>query len=55
MKENGILFLDEDFMNIIFSNIHTDSNDNDASLQQLIDTMRYKFEEERIPAIEFDL
>ena len=44
IEEDGSSYLDEDFMNNIFSRIHSDSNGNKVPLPLLVDAMTYQYE-----------
>ena len=41
IEKDGSKFLDEDFMNDIFSNIYTDEDRNDVPLEPLVEAMKY--------------
>jgi len=43
---------DEDFMNSIFSRIHSDSHGNEIPLQPLVDAMTYQYEHKQTEAID---
>jgi hypothetical protein len=45
IEKDGSKFLDEVFMNHIFSKIYTDEDGNDVPLEPLVDAMKYQYEE----------
>ena len=52
IEEDGSKYLDENFMNNIFSRIHSDSNGNEVPLQLLVDAMTYQYEHKQTEAID---
>ena len=52
IKNDGSKFLDEDFMNQMFSRIGFDSNGDEAPLEPLVDAMVYQFEEKKTSAMD---
>ena len=52
IEKDGSKFLDEDFMNHIFSKIYTDEDGNDVPLEPLVDAMKYQYEEKQTPAVD---
>ena len=52
IEEDGCKFLDEDFMNEIFSKIYTNADGDDAPLEPLEDAMKYQFEEKQTSALD---
>ena len=52
IEEDGSKFLDEDFMNEIFSKIYTNADGEDVPLEPLEDAMKYQFEEKQTSALD---
>lgn len=52
IEEDGSKYLDEHFMNNIFSRIHSDSHGNEIPLQPLVDAMTYQYEHKQTEAID---
>ena len=52
IEKYGSKFLDEDFVNEIFSKIYTDENGNDGPLEPLDDAMAYQYERKQTPAVD---
>jgi hypothetical protein len=52
IKKDGSKFLDEDFMNDIFSKIYTDEDGNDVPLEPLVEAMKYQYEVKSTPAVD---
>src|SRR6056300_1299243 len=52
IEEDGSKFLDEDFMNEIFSKIYTNADGEDVPLESLEDAMKYQFEEKQTSALD---
>ena len=49
---DGSKYLDEDFMNEIFSEIYEDENGNRIPLQPLVDAMKFSFEEKETSTLD---
>ena len=52
IKDNRSLYLDEAFMNSIFSKIHTDDEDKEVPLEPLEEAMSYQYEVKQTPAVD---
>ncbi len=52
LKQEGELFLDEDFMNAIFDNNYIDSKGNPAPLPTLQKSMKYQYEQKQTVAVD---
>jgi len=52
IQDNGSLYLDEAFMNSIFSKIHTDDKGKEVSLEPLEEAMSYQYEVKQTPAVD---
>jgi hypothetical protein len=52
IKMNGKLFLDESFMNSIFSMIHTNDKGEVGPLDALEEALHYQYEEKQTPTID---
>ena len=52
IQDNRSLYMDESFMNTIFSKIHTDEEGRDKPLGPLKEAMSYQYEVKQTPAID---
>ena len=52
IEKDGSKFLDEDFMNEIFSKIYTNKDGQGVPLEPLVDAMEYQFEKKQTPALD---
>ena len=52
IKDNGSLYLEEAFMNSIFSKIHTDDEGKEVHFEPLEEAMSYQYEVKQTPAVD---
>ena len=52
IEKDGSKFLDDDFMNDIFSKTYTDSDVKQVPLDPLVDAMKYQLEDKQTPSLD---